>query len=65
MNELVLNAGGRFYLAKDSTLRPEDFSASVGAQAMDAYWAMKQECDPEGLLTSALAQRLGLDPRRV
>lgn len=64
MNELVLNAGGRFYLAKDSTLRPEDFAGSVGETAMGAYWAMKAECDPEGLLTSALAQRLGLDPRR-
>lgn len=64
MNDLVLEAGGRFYLAKDSTLRPEDFSASVGEESIAEFREAKRRLDPEGLFTSALAERLGLVDRR-
>lgn len=60
MNDLVLAAGGRFYFAKDSTLRPEDVRAYLGAEALARYRRFKRECDPEGLLTSELARRLDL-----
>lgn len=63
MNDLVLEAGGRFYLAKDSTLRPHDFAASVGAEAMRRFFALKEELDAGSVLTSSLAKRLRLDPR--
>ena len=63
MNDLVLEAGGRFYLAKDSTLRRSDFASGVGEGAVSRFFSVKSELDPKALLTSAQAQRLGLDPR--
>jgi len=60
MNDLVLQAGGRFYFAKDSTLRPEDSRVYLGSETLARYSALKEQCDPEALLTSALAERLGL-----
>jgi decaprenylphospho-beta-D-ribofuranose 2-oxidase len=62
MNDVVLAAGGRFYFAKDSTLRRSDVAAYLGP-AVDEYWRLKELCDPQGLLTSELARRLGLDLR--
>lgn len=59
MNDLVLAAGGRFYFAKDSTLRPADVSQFLG-DAIPRFQSRKAEWDPEGLLTSALAVRVGL-----
>ena len=63
MNDLVVAAGGKFYLAKDSTLRPADFQATIGAENLARYFDLKAELDPESILTSSLAKRLGLDPR--
>lgn len=60
MNDLVLNAGGRFYLAKDSTLRPQDARAYLGDEALGQFRALKSAVDPDHLLTSALAERLRL-----
>ncbi len=57
MNDLVLEAGGRFYLAKDSTLRPEDAQRYLG-ENLDKLRRLKSELDPEGLLTSELAHRI-------
>ena len=59
MNDLVLAAGGRFYFAKDSTLRPSDAAAYLG-EAIPRFQKLKAEVDPEGLLTSDLAERVGL-----
>jgi decaprenylphospho-beta-D-ribofuranose 2-oxidase len=58
MSDLVIEAGGRFYLAKDSTLRPEDVQA-VWGEEIARLRALKMKFDPEGRLTSALARRLG------
>lgn len=60
MNDLVLDAGGRFYLAKDSTLRPGDVERYMGEEALATYRRLRAEVDPEGLLTSELARRLRL-----
>lgn len=60
MNDLVLAAGGRFYFAKDSTLRPSDVRAYMGDEALAKYRAIKSQMDPEGLFTSELARRLEL-----
>jgi decaprenylphospho-beta-D-ribofuranose 2-oxidase len=59
MNDLVLAAGGKFYFAKDSTLRPNDVSAYLG-DAIEKFKVIKSEVDPDGLLTSDLAERVGL-----
>lgn len=63
MARLVLENGGRFYLAKDSLLEPAEFQESVGAEALDTYARLKSELDPQSILTSSLAKRLGLDPK--
>lgn len=60
MNELVLEAGGRFYFAKDSTLRPSDVKAYLGEEALAEYRQFKARFDPDNLLTSELARRLQL-----
>lgn len=59
MNDLVLAAEGRFYFAKDSTLRPEDAQAYLGSN-LTTFRELKSQLDPEGLLTSDLARRLKL-----
>jgi decaprenylphospho-beta-D-ribofuranose 2-oxidase len=60
MNELVLDAGGRFYFAKDSTLRPEDVERWLGPN-LDRYRSLKLKFDPAQLLTSNLARRVKLE----
>lgn len=58
MDQIVLSAGGRFYLAKDSTLRPEVVSAYLGEQTIAEFKALKAGCDPDGLLQTNLWRRL-------
>jgi decaprenylphospho-beta-D-ribofuranose 2-oxidase len=60
MAQTALDAGGRFYFAKDSTLRPEDARRYLGQETLAKFRAIKCELDPEGLFTSGLAQRLDL-----
>jgi decaprenylphospho-beta-D-ribofuranose 2-oxidase len=59
MNELALQHGGRFYFAKDSTLTADQAARFLG-KSLDAFRELKKLYDPEGLLTSELAQRVGL-----
>ena len=56
--ELVLPAGGRFYLAKDSTLTQCDFNASIGEQQIARFITAKQRYDPSGVFQSDLYRRL-------
>ncbi len=58
LDEVVLQAGGRFYFAKDSTLRPETARAFLGQDALKELKRLKERCDPEGLLQTNLARRL-------
>ncbi len=58
MDEIVLQAGGRFYFAKDSTLRPEAVVASLGESAVSRFRALKAQCDPDGMLQTNLWRRL-------
>jgi decaprenylphospho-beta-D-ribofuranose 2-oxidase len=60
MNDLVLSSGGRFYLAKDSTLRPSDLAAYLGEETLAEFRQYRREFDPSQLLTSGLAVRLEL-----
>jgi decaprenylphospho-beta-D-ribofuranose 2-oxidase len=64
MNDLVLKAGGRFYFAKDSLLNPAAAEAYLGEETLARYRRYKAALDPEHILTSALAERVGLvEPR--
>ncbi len=58
MDEIVLAAGGRFYFAKDSTLRAETAAAFLGAERIAQFRALKARCDPDGLLATDLWRRL-------
>lgn len=58
MDEVVLAAGGRFYFAKDSTLRPEVVTAFLGPETVAEFRALKQRCDPHGLIETNLWRRL-------
>jgi FAD/FMN-containing dehydrogenase len=58
MDEVVVAAGGRFYFAKDSTLRPEVLVATLGQETVNRFRALKQRCDPEQLIETNLWRRL-------
>jgi decaprenylphospho-beta-D-ribofuranose 2-oxidase len=62
MDDVVLDAGGRFYFAKDQTATPEALRRAY--PALEEFRAWKRKLDPAGVLTSDLAVRLGLvEPR--
>ena len=58
MDEIVLRAGGRFYFAKDSTLRSEIVQAFLGEQTVAQLNTLKQAYDPAGVVESNLWRRL-------
>jgi decaprenylphospho-beta-D-ribofuranose 2-oxidase len=60
MNDVVLESGGRFYFAKDSTLRPSDVRAYLGEGAIDRLKELRKGFDPKGILATQLARRLEL-----
>jgi decaprenylphospho-beta-D-ribofuranose 2-oxidase len=58
LDDLVAEAGGSVYLAKDARLKPQHFAAMY--PRADAFAAVRRRVDPEGLLTSDLDRRLGI-----
>ncbi len=56
--DLVIVAGGRFYLAKDSLLTDALYRQSVGDAAVEAFLHLKQMYDPEMLFQSNLFRRV-------
>ncbi len=58
LDRLVLDHGGRVYLAKDATTTPEAVRAMY--PRLDEFRAVKARLDPRGVLSSSLARRLGL-----
>jgi decaprenylphospho-beta-D-ribofuranose 2-oxidase len=58
LDELVVSAGGRGYLAKDSRLSAETFRRMY--PRLDDFLAVRRRVDPAGLFTSDLSRRLEL-----
>lgn len=58
LDEIVLNAGGRFYFAKDSTLRAPSVERYLGKETVEKFMRLKSKCDPEGILETNLYRRL-------
>jgi decaprenylphospho-beta-D-ribofuranose 2-oxidase len=63
VDAMVLDAGGRHYLAKDSHVSPS--AVRRGYPRLEEWMSTREAMDPQGLWRSDLARRLGLvDPRR-
>ncbi len=58
LDEQVIGAGGRVYLAKDSRLSAETFRSMY--PRLDDFLAVRHDVDPAGLFNSDLARRLHL-----
>jgi decaprenylphospho-beta-D-ribofuranose 2-oxidase len=58
MIAMVIEAGGRFYFAKDHYLTQAQYRQSVGEEAIDTFLHLKQCYDPEMLLQSDLFRRI-------
>jgi decaprenylphospho-beta-D-ribofuranose 2-oxidase len=60
LDEMVAQAGGRVYLAKDSRLRPDLLGAMY--PRLEDWKRVREKLDPDGVLASDLALRIGLVP---
>ncbi len=58
LTELVLDAGGKFYFAKDLVLRPEDVVRMYPEDKLEAFLKLKAELDPEERLQTDLWRRV-------
>lgn len=57
-DRIVLNAGGRFYFAKNSETSAETTEAFLGKSTIAKFKKLKKRCDPNGLLESDLYRRI-------
>ncbi len=57
-DKIVLDAGGRFYFAKNSETSPETARTFLGDEALEKFRKLKKRCDPQNLLRSDLYARV-------
>jgi FAD/FMN-containing dehydrogenase len=57
-DQMVLDAGGRFYFAKNSETSAETTRAFLGDTAVERFKKLKKRTDPDGLLESDLYRRI-------
>jgi FAD/FMN-containing dehydrogenase len=57
MDKIVLDAGGCFYFAKDSTLRREEVAVYLGAKTIQKFKTLKRKLDPDNILQTDLYRR--------
>jgi len=58
LDRVVLDAGGRFYFAKDSTLGALSVEQYLGREAVEEFMRLKRRLDPEQILETNLYRRL-------
>jgi decaprenylphospho-beta-D-ribofuranose 2-oxidase len=57
-DRIILDAGGRFYFAKNSETSAESARRFLGDETILRFKKLKQRCDPNNLLESDLYRRL-------
>ena len=57
-DKIVVEAGGRFYFAKNSETTAETALAFYGEETVAKFKKLKKRCDPDGLLESNLYRRI-------
>ncbi len=57
-DRIILQAGGRFYFAKNSETSAETAQAFYGKETIAKFKKLKKRCDPNGLLESDLYRRI-------
>ncbi len=58
LNSIVVEAGGRFYFAKDSVISPEAWRKSLGDEVVGRFLGLKAKYDPDDLLGGNLYRRV-------
>ncbi len=58
LDRIVLDGGGRFYFAKDSTLHPSRLQSYLGEERVHRFLSLKRRVDPENLLQTDLYRRI-------
>jgi decaprenylphospho-beta-D-ribofuranose 2-oxidase len=57
-DKIVLQAGGRFYFAKNSETSQQTTQQFLGKETLDRFKKLKKRCDPSNLLESDLYRRV-------
>jgi FAD/FMN-containing dehydrogenase len=58
LHAIALDCGGRFYLAKDSALTPDEWRRSLPVENLRRFAEQKKKCDPDSRLQNDLARRV-------
>ncbi|MFO7585897.1 MAG: D-arabinono-1,4-lactone oxidase, partial [Anaerolineales bacterium] len=58
LDQIVLEAGGRFYFAKNSETTPETAKRFLGEETVARFKSLKKRTDPNNLLESDLYRRI-------
>ncbi len=60
LSDMVVEAGGRFYPAKDGVIRPDHFQRAWGQERISRFQTLRDMVDPDRILRTEFAARVGL-----